>query len=178
MKWIDGGSQIGPSNGRPPGYRPPTGNRAARDHQSYSLLATGAAIGVLGIIGLTVESGNHSACDSTLGSLGQAASQSFQNQCAVDNLIYYLSIAGLVVGVAMVVVGVIMNVRHMPPVPPNPSWGPPSYGGPPPQPGPGWFPSQQHPGFLRWWNGYEWTEHEAPYSPNPTSPPPSSPPSS
>lgn len=31
-----------------------------------------------------------------------------------------------------------------------------------PQTPAGWFPDEQNPGILRWWDGYNWTEHRQP----------------
>lgn len=155
-----------------PGYPPRLPIQRNGAIRTYSLTSTGIALGALGIIGLVFESGNHSECDGTLGALAQAASSSFRGQCDVDNLLYYLSIAGLVIGIAMVIVTIIMKAREMSNSPLHPGFTSPSSTAPTP----GWYPSSRRPGFLQWWDGRQWTEHEVPYSSSGAGPPPQYPP--
>ena len=51
----------------------------------------------------------------------------------------------------------------MPPIPAPPQLPPPAQLQlPPMQPAPGWFPDQQVPGLLRWWDGTQWTVNTQP----------------
>jgi hypothetical protein len=65
----------------------------------------GTILIVLGGLGLLVESNNHSACGSVL---VQALSQS---QCQQANAVWTLGVVGLVIGVALLIVGAILRSR-------------------------------------------------------------------
>lgn len=125
------------------------------------LLVVGIGLVVVGVIGLSLESTNHSLCRSVIVSALAPA------QCGTDDTIYDLAIAALICGAVLAVVGLILlaNARQSPSQPPMQD--PLRHG---PVASPGWFPSPWRPGYEQWWNGYQWTREYR------TSPPSQSPP--
>lgn len=90
---------------------------------------------VIGGGAAALESNNHSVCASGLGQLSQALSQSAQQQCTIDNLIFYGGIILAVVGGIVLLAALIVSaVRGQPQSLP-----------------PGWYPDDR--GTMRWWGG-------------------------
>ena len=103
----------------------------------------GIAMVVIGGGAAALEADNHSACSSVLGQIGQSLSQTTQQQCTVDNLVFYggiiLCVIGAVVLLAALLAGMLRS-NH------------PQSGFPP-----GWYPDTE--GTMRWWDGQQWTVH-------------------
>jgi hypothetical protein len=100
----------------------------------------GIAMLVVGGGAAALESNNHSVCESGLGQLGQAISQSAQQQCTVDNLIFYGGLILAVIGGIVLLAALITGTLG---------------GGQPQTMAPGWYPDSE--GTMRWWDGGQWT---------------------
>jgi hypothetical protein len=73
---------------------------------SFALILVGAGAAV-------VESNNHSTCESGLGQLAQAFSQSTGQTCAIDNAIFYAGIViAIVGGIALFAALLIGGLRY------------------------------------------------------------------
>jgi hypothetical protein len=111
--------------------------------------------------GLAVWFGNaHSACSSDLGVLAQGLSSSAANTCAGDNFLFYLGVAGIVVGAVLLIAGIVSRSNSVqglpvyePHVPTAPSTAPP-----------GWYPDPTGSGSMQWWDGSQWVRQFAPAS--------------
>jgi len=131
------------------------------------LIVAGALWLAFGLMGFLVENNNHTACNSGLGTFGQALDGSVAHECAVDNDIWGLSIASMIGGVTLFIVGLVMDEAvstNRPPFPPGPGWYPdpskPSHF--PIEPGVGWYSDPSNPSMLRWWDGRQWTATTTP----------------
>lgn len=142
----------------PMDYQAPQ-NRPVRP--GSGLFIAGIIIAIFGGFGVAVESNNHSICDSTMGQIAQI-DQHVHQTCLEENTVYYLAIVALVAGIALLVIGSYQLTRPVRLVPAQPL------------PGPGWYPSPNHPGYVRWWDGVQWTdqEHVPQAVPPPARPPP------
>jgi hypothetical protein len=134
------------------------------------LFLVGILLAVLGGIAIAGEANNHAVCDSALGQLAQL-DQHIRASCTTDNALFYVGIVVLVAGLVMLVIGSLQLSRPARPV----STVPVSSAG---RPAPGWYPSPDHLGYVRWWDGVGWTGQEYPQAmpPPPTRLPPTGPP--
>ena len=153
--------------------------------QGIPLIIAGAVLAPLGVLGLGVTSTSHSVCSSgqavsiQQSASGQVSIQQFD--CAPVDLIFYLALLLLVVGVAMVIIGIVRHGRtgtsggfH------NAGWQAPGHTAPPGwypdptgakgfqwwdgtrwRPKPGWYPDPT--GAFQWWDGTRWTGEQQPY---------------
>ena len=130
------------------------------------LPVVGIGLVVVGAIGLSLESTNHSLCRSVI------VSALAPKQCGTDDTIYDLAIAALICGAVLAVVGLILAANAHQPSSQPPMQDPRHHA---PVASPGWFPSPWRPGYEQWWNGYQWTGDYRPSPPiqqPPTGPPP------
>ncbi len=134
------------------------------------LFLAGIILAVLGGIGVGTEANNHAVCDSAFGQLAQF-DQHIRASCSTDNALFDLGIVALVAGAVILVVGSFQLSR---PARADSSRRRPGPG----DPGPGWYPSPGHLGYVRWWDGVAWTgpEYVQAMGPPPTQPPPTQPP--
>lgn len=79
------------------------------------MTVAGLAVLAAGIVGMALESTNHSACDSPLGPVAQLSSgpnpSTLASNCNFYNGVYYGGIALAVIGAALVVGGIVQRVR-------------------------------------------------------------------
>jgi hypothetical protein len=140
-------------------------------NRGTGLIIAGVVLAPLGVLGLGFESSNHSVCNSSLGVVVPAG-ESAQGVCAAANIIFYLAVLLLVVGIAMAIIGLVLHARTGTPGGfYNAGMSPGRQAAPPP----GWYSSPEHPEFVRWWSGTQWTGREYPATqppPSPLPPPP------
>jgi len=74
-------------------------------YRGEALITFGIVLAILGGTGMVWQSNNHSACGSVL---VQAAAN---GQCSEANAVWTLGIVGLVLGIAMAIVGAIMRSK-------------------------------------------------------------------
>jgi hypothetical protein len=92
----------------PPVYGPGTAGPVRR--RGLPLLITGAAVAVLGVIGMLYIGRAQSICDSGLGTFAQALSHQDATYCSQDSDFHTVSVLALVAGLILIGAGALRMV--------------------------------------------------------------------